>query len=345
MSKQKNKQLVEGIRVAKEGIEECWADQQSAQGNEQMTVSISMPGKNISVTTDSAEEIGNILKLAGINVSGATPEQPAVTAIAIEPEGSEAPEQELVPMGAQTMAQAEAPAEEEPAKEGEEVMIRRVPEEDEMEEATQTPSSWTDSQGNTHPATKVQGKSYGNQDREEEDEDEDKEVEESILALQKLAGIGEAKKPDADGDGVPDWADKKPGADDNEEEVKEASGDAEDEKQDAEGMARTGMTHDEWEASEEDKEEDAMQEAARILRLAGVNEWANSPEDKANDEGTTFDKLPSAPGKGAGHPDFGQNRANNQGENPMGVTDVEEAFATAMGEYRKFVSESIARKK
>ena len=328
-------------------------------------------------------------------------------------------------MGAQTMAQAEEP------KEGEEVMIRREPQEDEMEEATQTPSSWTDSQGNSHPATKVQGKSYGNQDRETEEEEDDevneasvdmsaydfpeggqygykmgtdnpvgygmghnsqgltvidkqtgktvhhndftyfdeeptqeelaywfnepvtgeddKEVEESILALRKLAGIGEGKKPDfldVDKDGNKEEPMTKALAD-KEEEVKEASGDAEDQKQDAEGEAKYNMTHAEWEASEMDKEEDAMAESSRILKLAGVNEWANSPEDKAEDTGTTFDKLPSAPGKGAGHPDFGQNRANNQGENPMAFQEetVEEAFDRAMGEYRKFVSESIAAKK
>ena len=35
--------------------------------------------------------------------------------------------------------------------------------------------------------------------------------------------VDEAKKPDDDNDGVPNWADKKPGADDNEEEVKESA--------------------------------------------------------------------------------------------------------------------------
>lgn len=35
--------------------------------------------------------------------------------------------------------------------------------------------------------------------------------------------VEEAKKPDADGDGVPDWADKKPGKDDNEEKVDEGA--------------------------------------------------------------------------------------------------------------------------
>ena len=68
-------------------------------------------------------------------------------------------------------------------------------------------------------------------------------------------------------------------------------------------------------------------------------------------EPKTFDGLPSKIGGGAGHKDYGQNRANNQGENPMGMhtpdvdKSVDESFAAAMGEYRKFVAENIARKK
>lgn len=36
-----------------------------------------------------------------------------------------------------------------------------------------------------------------------------------------MAALNEKKKPDADGDGVPDWADKKPGEDDNAEDDEE----------------------------------------------------------------------------------------------------------------------------
>jgi hypothetical protein len=36
------------------------------------------------------------------------------------------------------------------------------------------------------------------------------------IKAQLIAALAEKKKPDADGDGVPDWADKKPGKDDNE---------------------------------------------------------------------------------------------------------------------------------
>ena len=44
---------------------------------------------------------------------------------------------------------------------------------------------------------------------------EEEHTMEDIVNLRRLAGMAEAKKPDEDGDGVPDWADKKPGEDDN----------------------------------------------------------------------------------------------------------------------------------
>jgi hypothetical protein len=92
-------------------------------------------------------------------------------------------------------------------------------------------------------------------------------------------------------------------------------------------------------------------ESARILALAGVAEskLMNSPAGTSMDEPKLFDNLPSGKGTGKGRADFGANRANGQGENPMGdgshTVSVEEQFAQAMGEYRKFVSENLARKK
>ena len=38
----------------------------------------------------------------------------------------------------------------------------------------------------------------------------------TAIAEREDANVEEGSKPDADGDGVPDWADKKPGKDDNE---------------------------------------------------------------------------------------------------------------------------------
>ena len=59
--------------------------------------------------------------------------------------------------------------------------------------------------------------------------------------IQRLSAIGqvneEAKKPDDDNDGVPNWADKKPGADDNEkvDEAKKPNADGDDEDYDDSG--------------------------------------------------------------------------------------------------------------
>jgi len=81
----------ESIRLTKEGVEECWGDMAApaapAQAGETMTVNISMPNKNISVTTDSADEIMNVLKLAGIAVGSNEPAvaEPAVPAADAEP--------------------------------------------------------------------------------------------------------------------------------------------------------------------------------------------------------------------------------------------------------------------
>lgn len=46
-----------------------------------------------------------------------------------------------------------------------------------------------------------------------------------LLAKLQTIGVTEEKKPDADKDGVPDWADKKHGADDNEDDKKKANED------------------------------------------------------------------------------------------------------------------------
>ena len=206
MSTTNKKVVTEGIRGAKEGVAECYDDmggQTMTQSQETMSVTISMPGKNISVTSDSVDEIANILKLAGINVGGTSAEETPAIAVEIPGMGAEAPEAELPAMGAQTMGQQPEIEMEPEVEEGNEfsgaLAKAKAEHKDEFEvdgkeyevEATQTPSSWEDSEGNKHPATRVQGKSYGNQDREDDESDE--EIDEAILALQKLAGIQEAQ--------------------------------------------------------------------------------------------------------------------------------------------------------
>jgi hypothetical protein len=96
---------------------------------------------------------------------------------------------------------------------------------------------------------------------------------------------------------------------------------------------------------------EAAEEMSRIVALAGLDEarLMNAPDGTSMPEPKEY-TITSKLGKGAGHKDYGQNRANGQGENPMGmhtadIDSVEEAFQSAMGEYRKFVAENVARKK
>jgi hypothetical protein len=439
MSKSNKKVVTEGIRGAKEGVAECYDDmggQTMTQGQETMSVTISMPGKNISVTSDSVDEIANILKLAGINVGGTSAEE--TPAIAVEIPGAEAPEAELPAMGAQTMGQQPEPEVEEgdafsgalaKAKSEHKDKFEVDGKEYDVEEAagdvSRTSKGGTVTQTPTGQVHKAGPGNYGGSEDDHEDNTPvpagavpEKEVDESTNVSEGQGIMVNGKEVDMrslEVDGVdsrdyPDFSDAyisyatfTDGTELNDDEMNElndthgdlvhelvydrlgestrilelagVTNEAQSAAQKAAFKAmidkKKGTTTDN---SEEEKEEEVeesaeevpvanniygqgvyegQQEYARILELAGLNEWANSPEGKADDKGTIEDKLPSNVGKGGGNSQFGQNRANGQGENPMSTTnisndkaiDVEEAFEVAMGEYRKFVSESIAAKK
>jgi hypothetical protein len=89
-----------------------------------------------------------------------------------------------------------------------------------VDEAEKTDTTWTDMSGKKHPATKVKGGKYTGKEAEAEEKKKEKK-EESIDTEQfkskfaKMVAEAKKKKPDDDGDGVPNWADKKPGKDDN----------------------------------------------------------------------------------------------------------------------------------
>lgn len=378
------KQVNESIRIAKEGIGECWDDMAGVtgqtpegQGEGPMTVTINMPGKNISVTTDSADEIANILKLAGIQVGGVSAdgaaevpaempaEEPAVMYVGAEPTvAADDVPGDVDGDGDHDMADHEA---EQGSEESEE--------EEETKEAVGD-KSYTSKGGTvTQTATGLKHQAgsgvYGGTETDSEEEarkkaddeaakkevGESEELDEETARILQLAGVtneaqsaaqkaafakmiakkngdkptedkaddkDDNKKPDADGDGVPDWADK-------DKEVKEEA-------------PATNSIFGQGVYEGED-------ESARILALAGLEEskLMNSPAGTSMDEPTVYANLPSGNGTGKGRPDFGANRANGQGENPMGdgshTVSVEEQFAQAMGEYRKFVAESISRKK
>lgn len=416
----KKTKVNESIRIAKEGIGECWDDMAGAtgqtpegQGEGPMTVTINMPGKNISVTTDSADEIANILKLAGIQIGGmsadaAIPaempgvEEPAVMYVGAEPtvaadqvpgdndgdgdhdmhdheieqEDDEDDKEDEVEeasgdksytskggtitqtqtglthqAGSGTYGGTETDAEEEARKKADDNAAKKELDEDELDENAYNQAAAAASREGKEEFEFPVGS--GKMHPVKMDQDTAHQMAETARILQ-LAGVtneaqsaaqkaafakmiaakgsnksdessdkkDDNKKPDADGDGVPDYADK-------DKEVKEQA-------PATNSMFGQGVYE---------------QSYARILELAGLEEskLANSPEGTSMPEPKLFDNLPSARGEGAGRKDFGANRANGQGENPMGdgthTVTVEEQFKTAMGEYRKFVAETISRKK
>ncbi len=384
------KQVNESIRIAKEGIGECWDDMagvtgqtSEGQGEGPMTVTINMPGKNISVTTDSADEIANILKLAGIQVGGVSADGEMPAEMPAEMPGEEPA---VMYVGAEpTVAADDVPGDNDgdgdhdmtdhEIESGEESEEEESEEEEETKEAvgdtsytskggkvTQTATGLTHQAGSgTYGGTETDAEEEARKKADDEAAKKEvgeavEEIDEESARILQLAGVtneaqsaaqkaafakmiakknggksddesdskDDNKKPDADGDGKPDWADKK-----DDKEVKEEA-----------PVTNSIYGQGVYETS-----------YARILELAGLEEskLANSPEGTSMSEPQLFDNLPSARGEGAGRKDFGANRANGQGENPMGdgthTVTVEEQFETAMGEYRKFVAESISRKK
>ena len=89
-----------------------------------------------------------------------------------------------------------------------------------VKEATKTDKPWKDSSGKEHPGTAVKGDKYkGDEAEKEEKSKKDESIEPTFKS--KFMKMVEAKKsgkkkPDDDNDGVPNWADEKPGEDDNE---------------------------------------------------------------------------------------------------------------------------------
>ena len=439
------KTVNESIRIAKEGIEECWGDmdmQQAtpAQGEGPMTVTINMPGKNISVTTDSVDEIANILKLAGIQIGGMSAdaempadmsgiEEPAVMYVGSGTEGvPSVPPQPVAGDndgdGDHDMADHDIEHQDHEDSESAEEEAAEDEAEDEVEEAvgdksytskggtvTQTATGVTHQAGSgTYGGTETDAEEKARKDAEQamakkELPEAVEELDEETARILQLAGVtneaqsaaqkaafakmiakknggksddksesdskDDNKKPDADGDGVPDWADK-------DKEVKEEApatnsvfGQGVYEQSYARILELAGLIEgtatDDLKkistaalkaASSGDAEADKKSGVSATFSTAQIkaelkrrevaeSKLMNSPAGTSMDEPQEFDSLPSGRGDGAGRKDFGANRANNQGENPMGMQQegVEEAFERAMGEYRKFVAESISRKK
>lgn len=333
----------EGIRITKEGVEECWGEMQApvtapapggaAEGP--MTVSISMPNKQISVTTDSADEVMNLLKLAGIAVAEPVAEPTAPAQPEAEPEMVGAPMTMVV--GGESPA-AEEGGEEEKGDEGdEEAKKEESVEHDEpavdenaynlaaaaAARAGKTEFEFPEGSGKMHPVK--MSKDTAHEIGEEAEVDEAQDPFAYARDMAKDYYSKEQNRPGQVSQRDASFLDKAKA-----------------------GFKMAQQMNKQAAQKEAEETNEGMEEAARILALAGLDEskLANSPAGTSMDEPMEADRLPSTPGDGAGHPDFGMNRANNQGENPMGFHSgdvVDEAFQSAMGEYRRFVAENISQ--
>lgn len=376
----KTTKVNESIRIAKEGIGECWDDMAGmtgqtpeGQGEGPMTVTINMPGKNISVTTDSADEIANILKLAGIQVGGVSAdgempgempaempaEEPAVMYVGAEPTDSGVPGDNDGD-GDHDMHDHEIEHEDSESSE-EESAEEESGEEDEVEEAvgdksytakggtvTQTATGLTHQAGSgTYGGTETDSEEKARKDAEQELAKKElpeavEEIDEETARILQLAGVTNEAQSAAQKAAFAKMIAKKNGGSDKSEDKGEEA--------DKEEEVEESTTETPAPASNSIYGQGVYETSyARILELAGLEEskLMNSPEGTSMDEPMEFDSLPSNRGEGAGNKAFGANRANNQGENPMGLEEstVEQKFQDSMGEYRKFVAESISRKK
>ena len=107
-------------------------------------------------------------------------------------------------------------------------------------------------------------------------------------------GFGK-KKPDDDGDGVPDWADKKPGSDDNEE-------------------------SDDSEESDDDSDDD--KELKLMKSRAGIEDKDDDSDDKESNDDSEDDDSDDKPKKGK-KPDFGKSDDEESDEDDSDDEDDE----------------------
>lgn len=310
-------QVEENLRLTKEGLDECWTEMtpNGAPSSETMTMTISMPNKNISVTTDSAEELMNVLKLAGIEVSG---KQDAAVEVGKEETTWTPPleSDEPIPVVVKNESFIDTMSE----TELEEVLKKSDPAGKWIKDFIDSDNPKFAGKSKKERMQMALGAYYAAQ-RESIEQVKEEEIDENAFnraaAAAARAGEKEFEFPAGSGKMHPVKMNK-------------------------------GAAHQMGE-SEQTVEEDAQAEARRILGLAGLDEskFANSPAGTSMDEPMEFDNLPSEKGTGAGKPDYGTRQSNMGGENPMAVhtMDLEESFQKAMGEYREFVAEKLKSKK
>lgn len=228
-----------GIKLNESALKECgmdWQQPMQEEDKERYSLTITSKDKTITVSTTNPEDVIHIMKLGGMDITSHE-----ITPIAIGGASSIGDEEhEEVPAGG---IEIEVPVTDMDSIDGDEEQEVSMgsEEEDEVEEAKEpfgnSPSTTNSTRprivGNTEDfgmnGTGEGNNQYGNRRAPGQGDNPMgwEDMEESYTSFKKI-NESKKKKPDDDGDGVPNWADKHPGKDDNEieeetEEVKETA--------------------------------------------------------------------------------------------------------------------------
>ena len=231
-----------GVNVNEQALKECgmdWQQPMQQEDQERFSLTITSKDRTITVSTTNPEDVLHMMKLGGMEI-----DSHEVTPMTVGGGGAGSP----IPVGG---IEVEVPvtdlgslADELGGEEGseheEEESDEEEEEEHEVEEGKEPFANSPATTNNFRPRVVGNTEDFGMTGTGEGNDQYGKrrapgqgdnpmgweDMEESYKSF-KAQKINESKKkkPDADGDGVPDWADKKPGKDDNaedKEEVKES---------------------------------------------------------------------------------------------------------------------------
>ena len=224
-----------GVSVNETALKECGMDmgmpmQQEEQ--ERFSLTITSKDRTITVSTTNPEDVLHMMKLGGMEIDSHEV-TPMTVGSGAEPVPAGGIEIDVPVTDVSSIADLVGNMDHEAGESDEE---EHEEHEDEVEEAKEPFGNSPATTNNNTPRIVGNTEDFGMEGTGEGDEEYSKrrapgqgdnpmgwgDMEESYKSF-KASKISESKKkkPDEDNDGVPDWADKKPGEDDNAEEDKE----------------------------------------------------------------------------------------------------------------------------
>ena len=230
-----------GIKLNESALKECgmdWQQPMQEEDKERYSLTITSKDKTITVSTTNPEDVIHIMKLGGMDITSHEI-TPLAVGGASEPVPAGGIEIEVPVTDMDSIdSHEEHEEDEDDTEEGDEFEVdgKEYDVEEAKEPFGNSPSTTNSTRprivGNTEDfgmnGTGEGNSQYGNRRAPGQGDNPMgwEDMEESYTSFKKI-NESKKKKPDADHDGVPDWADKKPGKDDNEiekeEEVKETA--------------------------------------------------------------------------------------------------------------------------